>query len=115
MATREIRIGVGSFVRADSPSADGVLLPLWGFGLYGETVNVHEDDLERFDRLNGPSAAEPVPLPEDEFVEEPPRTGKGSGLKAWLVYAEQVGAEVPEGASRDDVIAAVDALDDENN
>lgn len=38
----------------------------------------------------------------------PPRSGKGSGLDAWLAYAETLGIEVPDNASRDDVINAVD-------
>ena len=41
-------------------------------------------------------------------VSEPPRTGRGSGLAAWSAYAASLGVEVPEGASRDDVIAAVE-------
>lgn len=40
---------------------------------------------------------------------EPPRNGKGSGLVAWIEYAESIGVDVDEDASRDDVIASVDA------
>jgi hypothetical protein len=43
MATREIKLGVVSYVDAKG---------LNQFGTLGETVNVHEDDVERFDRLN---------------------------------------------------------------
>jgi len=48
----------------------------------------------------------------DEGPEEPPRVGKGSGVKAWQEYAEAIGVEVPDGASRDEIIAAVDASKD---
>lgn len=40
---------------------------------------------------------------------EPPRAGRGSGLEAWTAYAETLEIEVPDGASRDDVIELVDA------
>lgn len=112
MAEREVKIGGATFLRADGPD-DTVL---WGFALQGETVDVHEDDLERFDRLNGPAATEQPPLPaevesdpDEDGGAEPPRSGRGSGLDAWVAYAEGVGIDIPEGASRDDVIALVDA------
>jgi hypothetical protein len=38
----------------------------------------------------------------------PPHSGKGSGLKQWLDYAQSNGVSVPEDASRDDVIEACD-------
>jgi len=40
---------------------------------------------------------------------EPKRAGKGSGRDAWHAYAESIGLDVPDDASRDDIIAAVDA------
>jgi hypothetical protein len=39
---------------------------------------------------------------------EPPRSGRGSGVEVWREYAEAQGVEVPEDASRDDIIAAVE-------
>lgn len=110
MAERTINIGVATYRRADGPE-DSIL---WGFGMNGDVVDVHDDDLERFDRLNGPDDSTPAPLPEDPDPEvdpedEPPRSGKGSGLDAWVAYAESLGIEVPEDASRDDVIDLVDA------
>lgn len=109
MAAREIRIGLATFRRADAPEDTAV----WGFGLYGETVDVHEADLERFDRLNAPVAAPVIPLPAEAPVnkvvsEEPPRSGRGSGIEAWVTYAESLDLDVPDDASRDDVIALVD-------
>lgn len=106
MATREIKIGLMSYARAESPE-DTVL---WGFGLMGEEVDVAEHDLERFDRLNGTSvAAVAAPLPAAVESTEPPRAGRGSTLDAWLDYAMEIGLPVPAGASRDDVIALVDS------
>lgn len=65
MATRTIRTGVGSYQRA----SDGV----WEFGMYGDEIDVHKDDLERFDRLNGPEPEEPEEAdsdPEASFLQE---------------------------------------------
>lgn len=42
-------------------------------------------------------------------AEEPPRAGKGSGREAWVTYAETVGIEHDEDATRDEIIAAIDA------
>lgn len=42
-------------------------------------------------------------------VPEPPRAGKGSGTQAWQDYADLLGIEYDEDASRDDLIALVDA------
>lgn len=38
----------------------------------------------------------------------PPKSGSGSGRDAWAAYAEQQGVTVPEGATRDDIVAALD-------
>ena len=108
MAIREVKIGLMSYYRADSPEDS----PLWGFALLGEKVDVHDSDLDRFDRLNqaAPPLASSEPVPAAAVTaEEPPRAGRGSGLDAWLDYAMEIGLEVPEDASRDDVIALVDA------
>lgn len=40
---------------------------------------------------------------------EPPRSGRGASVKAWRRHAESLGLEVPDGASREEIIAAVDA------
>lgn len=41
--------------------------------------------------------------------EAPPRSGRGSGIEAWLAFAKQHDVEVDANASRDDVIAACEA------
>lgn len=40
---------------------------------------------------------------------EPPRTGKGSGRGAWADYAAEIGVDVAEGMTRDDIISAIEA------
>lgn len=42
-------------------------------------------------------------------VEAPPRSGRGSGVDAWLAFAEQHGVGTDSDMSRDDVIAACEA------
>jgi hypothetical protein len=39
----------------------------------------------------------------------PPKAGRGSGLDAWKAYASVHEVEVPDGASKDDVIAALES------
>ena len=43
-------------------------------------------------------------------VEAPPRYGAGSGVGAWAKHARALGVPVTDDMSRDDIIAAVDAL-----
>jgi hypothetical protein len=40
----------------------------------------------------------------------PPRSGPGSGREAWVTWATELGIDVPVGATREDIFAAVDAL-----
>jgi hypothetical protein len=40
---------------------------------------------------------------------EPPRSGGGSGRDAWAAYAGELGINVADSMTRDDIIAAVDA------
>jgi hypothetical protein len=44
----------------------------------------------------------------DAEVNEPARSGRGSGLAVWGPYATGLGIEVPAEATRDDVIKLVD-------
>ena len=52
---------------------------------------------------------EPVTVAPSPPVGEPPRSGRGASAKAWRAFAESRGVVVPEGASREEIIAAVDA------
>lgn len=51
MATRTINLGIGTYLTSDGH---------WRFGMLGDEVDVHEDDVERFDRLNGSPTVESV-------------------------------------------------------
>jgi hypothetical protein len=44
-------------------------------------------------------------------VTRPPQSGKGSGEKAWNLYAESLQLVVPDGATRDDIVALVEAYE----
>lgn len=62
MAKRTIRTGIGSYQRPDG---------IWTHGFLGDEVDVHGDDVERFDRVEAealgvrdePSVDEPAPKP----------------------------------------------------
>lgn len=45
-------------------------------------------------------------------VKRPGKSGPGSGRDQWAAYATSVGVEVGDQMSRDDIMAAVDALED---
>ena len=62
---------------------------------------VHPDDLDT-------GGAESASQEKAVAPAEPARAGRGSGLEAWAGYARGLGIEVPEDATRDDVIALVD-------
>jgi hypothetical protein len=52
----------------------------------------------------------PAPSPDPEpLPPPPPRAGRGASEPAWRTYAELVGVTVPDGAGRDDIIAACEA------
>lgn len=55
--------------------------------------------------------AELSPSPTHPVVEDgpPPKGGAGSGAPAWREYAAKRNVEVPENASREDVVAALEA------
>lgn len=48
---------------------------------------------------------------DEEGDDPPPRGGAGSGVGEWSSYAQSKGVAVPEGATRDEIIAALDAAD----
>jgi hypothetical protein len=51
----------------------------------------------------------PGPFPTGD--DRPPKAGKGSGFQAWVDYAASRDIVLDVGASREDIIAAVEALD----
>lgn len=50
---------------------------------------------------------DPSRPPGDITPAEPPRAGKGSGRDAWAAFAALHGVEVPEDASREDIVGAL--------
>lgn len=55
-------------------------------------------------------SAVPDPVPASVNTEEPPRAGRGSSREAWAAHAAAHGVAVTDDMTRDDIIAAVDAL-----
>lgn len=58
-----------------------------------------------------PVSGDESPAAESEQLEvaAPPKAGPGSSAEAWRVYAAGLGVDVADDASRDDVIAALEA------
>lgn len=50
-----------------------------------------------------------VPPNDPGSASPPPKGGRGSGLGPWIAYADSIGVSVAEGATKDEVIAAVEA------
>ncbi|MBF9135320.1 hypothetical protein I0C86_41455 [Plantactinospora sp. S1510] len=53
-----------------------------------------------------PGDEEPAAPTRRSTVPPPPRVGRGSGIEAWASFAEANDVDVPDGASRDEIIAA---------
>ena len=70
MAERTIALGFIRYRGADSEKTQ--------LGFAGETVDVHEDDLERFDELNGPFVPTSEPDEADD-ADADAASGEGSG------------------------------------
>lgn len=51
-------------------------------------------------------AAEPAAVQPKALAEAPARQGRGSSVEAWAAWAAQAGVAVPDGATRNDIIAA---------
>ncbi|MEU0940494.1 hypothetical protein [Embleya sp. NPDC005971] len=58
---------------------------------------------------HSPATQAPPAGESEEGPVEPPRSGPGSGKSAWAEYASARGVTVANDASREDIIAAVDA------
>lgn len=75
----------------------GQEIPDWAEGLVGDHL-IAQDQLATDTQATSPAG--------DEM---PPTSGKGSGADAWAGYADRKGIAYPEGANRDEIIAAVQA------
>lgn len=82
----------------------------WAEGEQPTEVPVTEVD----DGAEATVDSEHTETPEGEQPTEgddaPPRSGAGSGVGAWAKHARALGVPVTDHMSRDDIIAAVDAL-----
>ena len=117
MTERLIHIGVASYRNPDG---------LNRFGMQGETVDVHPDDLERFDRLN-PAPAELAELAEsvdaDAVAEEIAETVEKLGevltsgevdldqldLAGLRAYAAEHGIDLGGAVRKPDIAAVIQA------
>ena len=71
----------------------GVEIPAWAEDLVGEHL-----------RDDTPGA---TPAVEPAVLEEPPRSGKGSGRDAWADFAAANGIDVADDANREDIVSAL--------
>lgn len=63
------------------------------------------------DGLVGPHLLDAADVPTERTSGVPPKGGPGSGRDAWAAYAAEHDVEVPADASREDIVAALDAAD----
>ena len=73
---------------------EGSDLPSWAAGLVGDHA------------LDGRADSG-----KDDGGGIPPKGGPGSGKDAWVAYAAEHDVEVPADATREDIVAALDAAD----
>lgn len=96
MAKRTIRAGIATYRAADG--REGV------FGFLGDEVDVHEDDLERFDRLNPEELTVETVEPEQEFpLGEPAEDWSNKELDA---YADAHGIDIKAAKNKAEKLAA---------
>lgn len=93
--------------------------------LYGEDVQIAESVLTPWGKPDAPNTVamitgeNPLEVPTEDIPsaapedfagapEPPPQGGPGSGKEAWAAYADALGVEVDDDASRDDIIDAVE-------
>lgn len=99
MGERKIATGIGTYQRPDG---------LWTHGMLGDIVDVHEDDVERFDRFNVGVAAESE---EQGETPEPPYPA-GDPSEDWTgkqldAYAEAKGVDVSKAKNKAERVAAI--------
>lgn len=81
-----------------------------------ETVTIHHPELLAESQVPPETVASWAaqgwvegPFPTDD--NRPPKAGRGSGFEAWLDYATKRDIILPVGATREDIIAAVEQVD----
>ena len=98
MPKREVNLGLIAYEPTAHPG-----LTIWG--RLGETVDVHEGDLERFDRLNGAHGEAPEGSANGAPGEAPEVPAGNASQVAWREYALASGASEAdvEGLTRDEL------------
>ena len=105
MSIRTVRIALASYRRADEAET---------YAMLGETVDVHPDDLERFDRLNGDAIAEGEPeadpdLPSEAAEDDLPEDLQALNLAELREIAKEQGVDLGGATRKADIIAALSA------
>ena len=103
MSIRTVRIALASYRRADEAET---------YAMLGETVDVHPDDLERFDRLNGDDVAEDEPAAEADLPDEAddlPEDLRALNLAELREIAKDQGVDLGGATRKADIIAALSA------
>ena len=103
MSIRTVRIALASYRRADEAET---------YAMLGETVDVHPDDLERFDRLNGDEVAEDEPAAEADLPDEVdglPEDLRALNLAELREIAQEQGVDLGGATRKADIIAALSA------
>ena len=101
MSIRTVRIALASYRRADEAET---------YAMLGETVDVHPDDLERFDRLNGDAEDEPAAeadLPDE--ADDLPEDLRALNLAELREVAKEQGVDLGGATRKADIIAALSA------
>ena len=103
MSVRIVRIELASYRRADEAET---------YAMLGETVDVHPDDLERFDRLNGDAIAEDEPEVDPDLPDEAddlPEDLQALNLAELREIAKEQGVDLGGATRKADIIAALSA------
>lgn len=103
MSVRIVRIALASYRRTDEAET---------YAMLGETVDVHPDDLERFDRLNGDEVAEDEPAAEADLPDEAddlPEDLRALNLAELREIAKEQGVDLGGATRKADIIAALSA------
>ena len=103
MSIRTVRIALASYRRADEAET---------YAMLGETVDVHPDDLERFDRLNGDDVAEDEPAAEADLPDEAddlPEDLRALNLAELREIAKDQVVDLGGATRKADIIAALSA------
>lgn len=103
MSVRIVRIALASYRRTDEAET---------YAMLGETVDVHPDDLERFDRLNGDAVAEDEPEADPDLPDEAddlPEDLQALNLAELREVAKEQGVDLGGATRKADIIAALGA------